>query len=115
MTGIVSSPQSVNVSSGDHAEFNCTAIATFINWEVNGGPIDSDLESRGFETQFTIDLNVSQDLRMESLRVLGSPENDNTTITCVVVLVLPSLMVVADKSDPAVLLVQGTINLSTYT
>ena len=70
----------MNVSSGDHAVFNCTAIATFINWEVNGGPIDSDLINKGFEVQFTIDLNVSQDLRMRALRVLGSPDNDNTSI-----------------------------------
>ena len=107
MTGIVSSPQSVNVSSGDHAVFNCIAIATFINWEINGGPIDSDLINKGFETQLTIDLNVSQDLRMASLRVLGSSENDNTSITCVVVLQLASLVFLGNRSDPALLLVQG--------
>ena len=110
--GVVSSPQSVNVSSGDHAVFNCTAIATFINWEVYGGPLDSNLISRGFKPQLTIELNVSQNLRMGSLRVLGSPDNDDVSIVCVALLQLPSFMFVANGSDPVLLLVQGiAINL----
>ena len=106
MTGIVSSPRSVNVPSGDHAVFNCTAIATFINWEVNGETLNSEL--LGFEEQEVVDLDISQNLRMRSLTVLGSPDSNNASIACIAVLEVAPLMFVANRSNPALLLVQGT-------
>ena len=99
----------MNISSGDPAVFNCTATATFINWEVNGAALNADLMSKGFDNPITIDLNVLQDLRMSKLGVLGSPDNDNISIVCVAVLRFSATMFVSKRSDPALLLVQGMI------
>ena len=105
--GIVSSPQSVNVSGDDHAVFNCTAIATFINWNVNGTSLNAG--TNGFEMQLTIDVNVSQDLRTAALRVVGSPDANNSSIECVALLEQSNKTFDAISSAPALLLVQGII------
>ena len=111
----------MNVSSGDHAVFNCTAITTFINWEVNGGPIDSNLISRGFDQGPLVTLNVSQNLRTISLIVLGSADSNNASIVCVATelvqiqhLQLSDIEFVGNTSNPALLLVQGTALILCY-
>ena len=39
-TEIISPPQSVSIMPDTVALFNCTAIATFINWKINDTPVD---------------------------------------------------------------------------
>ena len=73
----------MNISSGDHAVFNCTAIATFINWEVNGTTVDAEFLSKGFETQQLVDPD-------NNLTVLGTTENNGSFITCHSLLLLTS-------------------------
>ena len=107
----------MNVSIGDNAVFNCTAIASFINWEINGGPIDSDLIGKGYDQGPLITLNVSQNLRTDSLTVLGSADNNNASIACVAILraqIYPAFEFVGNSSDPALLLVQGTTLILCY-
>lgn len=59
----------MNVSSGDHAVFNCIAIATF------GITVDAEFLSKGFETQQLVDPD-------NNLTVLGTTENNGSFITC---------------------------------
>ena len=84
--------------------FTCTAVAQEIEWEVNGQPVDSALNSRGFDdSQKLIMLNETQNLRTRKLTVLASADNNNTNITCVAYFIVPVLS--TTTSEPAVFLV----------
>ena len=87
--------------------FNCTAIADYINWKVNDSSIDSNLMKRGFEPQSLVNVNASKNLRMKSLVVSGSPDNNNTRIVCVAVVETSSGEFLSNQSEPALLIVQG--------
>ena len=89
------------------ALFNCTAIATFINWKINDTPVDQ-FTSEQFQEQASVVVNVTQSLISETLRVLGSLENNKIRIVCVAVLEVSSNMFSGASSDPAVMFVQGT-------
>ena len=98
----------MNVSLNGLAMFNCTAIAAIITWEIDGVLIDSDLRDRGFDDSApTLTLNLSQNLRGTSLRVLGSPDSNNVSITCVAIIPITPTTSVANTSEPALMLVQG--------
>ena len=107
-TGIVTHPQSMNVSLNGFATFNCTAIASIITWEIDGVIIDGDIRDKGFDDSAPeLTLNLTQNLRSTSLRVLGSPDSNNVSITCVAIIPLTSFTNEADTSEPALMLVQG--------
>ena len=108
MAGIVTHPQSMNVSHNGFAMFYCTAIASFITWEIDGVLINSDLRGKGFDDSApTLTLNLTQDLRGTSLRVLGSPDSNNVSITCVAIIPITLLKNDVNTSEPALMLVQG--------
>ena len=108
MTGIVTHPQSMNVSLNGFAIFNCTAIASLITWEIDGVLIDGDLRDKGFDnTAPVVTLDAAQDLRGTSLRVLGSPDSDNVSITCLAIIPITLTTSDANTSEPALVLVQG--------
>ena len=110
IAGILTHPQSVNVSLNGFAIFDCTAIASLITWEIDGVLIDSDgdLRDKGFDDSApTLPLNLTQDLRGTSLRVLGSPDSNNVSITCVAVIPITPFTNDVDTSEPALMLVQG--------
>ena len=107
-TGIVTHPQSMNVSLNGFATFNCTAIASIITWEIDGVIIDGDIRDKGFDDSAPeLTLNLTQNLRSASLRVLGSPNSNNVSITCVAIIPITSFTNEADTSEPALMLVQG--------
>ena len=107
--GVATHPQSTNTSLNGFAMFNCTAIATSFTWEINGILIDDgDLRDKGFDDSAPkLTLNLIQNLRTTSLRVLGSPDSNNTNITCVAIIPLTPFTNDADRSEPALMLVQG--------
>ena len=108
--GVVTHPQSVNISLNGFAMFNCTAIASHITWEIDGVLIDSDgdLRDKGFDDSTpTLPLNLTQDLRGTSLRVLGSPDSNNVSITCVAIIPITPFTNDVGTSEPALMLVQG--------
>ena len=106
--GIVIPPRSVNISLNEVAEINCKAIATFINWEVNGQPFDDTTRSKGFDdSALIVILNVTQNLRISTLRVVGSPDSNGANITCIAIQLIP--MISGAASEPALILVQGDI------
>ena len=88
------------------ALFNCTAIATFINWNINDTPVDQ-FTSKQFQEQASVVVNATQSLILETLRVLGLLEK-NIRIVCADVLEVSSNMFNGVSSDPAMMLVQGT-------
>ena len=97
-------PSSVNITLNGVALFNCTAIATLINWEANGEPT---LRSEGFDdTAAPVVLDQTQSLRMATLRVVGSSNSNNVSVVCVAVLVSSTIKPV-ERSEAALLLVQG--------
>ena len=102
-TGIFALPESVDAALNITVHFTCTAIALDIEWEVNGERITSDLRNRGFDdTSPLITLNSTQNLRMSTIAVLGSADNNGSNITCVALsLSAPFIL----ESEPAVLLV----------
>ena len=108
ITGIVTYPQSMNVSLNGFAIFNCTAIASFISWEIDGVLINGDIRDKGFDdTAPVVTLDAAQDLRGTSLRVLGSPDSNNVSITCVAIIPITHFTNDVNTSEPALMLVQG--------
>ena len=95
----------MNISWNGVALINCTAIATFIDWEANGKQIDS-FRSKGFDdTAASVVLNRTQSLRMATLRVVGSSNSNNVSVVCVAL--LPSSDNIVERSTAALILVQG--------
>ena len=110
MAGIVTHPQSMNISLNGFAMFDCTAIAIFITWEIDGVLIDGDLRDRGFDdTVSVVTIDAAQDLRGTSLRVLGSPDSNNVSITCVAGIPITPFTNDVNTSEPALMLVQGSL------
>ena len=104
----------MNISSGGHAVFNCTAIATDITWRINGDNFNADFITKGFEELPLIVFNAMQNLRMRQLRVLGSPDSDNASIVCVVILQVSLQKIVGNTSTPVKLLIQGKGIITTH-
>ena len=108
--GFVVLPESVNAALNITVHFTCTAFAIDIQWEVNGERINSDLRNRGFDDSSPLmTLNITQNLHMSVINVLGSADNNHSNITCVALsLSAPFIL----ESKPAVLLVfkPGTLN-----
>ena len=102
----------MNISSGDHAVLNCTAIATDLNWKVNDDSFNTDYENKGFHELAVVVLDASQSLRTASLRVLGSAHSNNASIVCVAILEYSQLLFVGNESEPALLLVQGILSIT---
>ena len=103
--GIVYPPVSANVSVGQSAVFTCTAVADVIEWLADNEPVsDHKVHVKGF-TAHTEPLNSTTGFRQSKLRVAGQEENDNVSITCVAF--NNSNLLKIDKSDPALLRVQG--------
>ena len=108
MTGIVTHPQSMNVSLNGFARFNCTAIASVITWKIDGVLIDSDLRDKGFyDSASVVTLNLTQYLRGTSLSVLASPDSNNVSITCGAIIPITPYINDVNTSEPALMLVQG--------
>ena len=104
---IVNSPKSKNITESYTTLVNCTAIGSYINWKVNDSPVNDDLQNQGFHELTTVDLNVTENLRMKSLQVLGSPHSNNVSIVCVALLQVSTTMYDAVSSEPALVLVHG--------
>ena len=106
--GILTHPQSMNVSLNGFAMFNCTAIASLITWEIDGVLIDSDIRGKGFDDSAPeLTLNLTQNLRSTSLRVLGSPDSNNVSITCLAIIPITPFTNDVNTSEPALMLVRG--------
>ena len=100
----------MNVSLHGFAMFNCTAIATSFTWEIDGVLIDDgDLRDKGFDDSAPeLTLNLTQNLRGTSLRVLGSPDSNNVSIACLAIIPITPFTNDVDTSEPpALMLVQG--------
>ena len=82
--GILIAPQSVNMSFSGTAVVNCTAIASFILWEVNG-KTTTDERGKGFDDT-TVLLDESQHLRLSTLRMEGSRVTNNASVVCIAIL-----------------------------
>ena len=96
-------PQSVNITLNQRVLLNCTAVASFINWFVNGTTPVSDLNMAVFDESVKTGTSGS-DLRTKLLSVLGTPESNESRITCVGTTHSPPSQ---ESSDPALILVQG--------
>ena len=105
-------PQSVNISLKKVAKINTIAFATYINWKVNGEPVDNVTRSKGFNDSVQEEpLDKTRNLRMRTLRVVGSPDSNGANITCVAYLQSSSSTDFdAAESEPALILVQGDYN-----
>ena len=105
--GIDIPPQSVNISLNGVATLNCTAIANFINWKVNGTPVD-DLRQQGIESFDNKIRNeeLGKNRHIARLRVKGSSNSNHAMVTCVAVLT-KGVDISSVFSKPALILVQG--------
>lgn len=87
---------------------SCTARGLIIFFEVNGVTIDSNLRNRGFNDEMATVPSVSDpNVRTRTLRVTGTPENNGSNITCIVI--SPSS---GNESNPALLLVAGLYSIT---
>ena len=96
---ITISPNSTNVLRNGVAEFSCTAVASVFIWKANGTEIND-----GGDISILKPITVAQNTLMSILRVGVSSVSNGTNITCEVIRDNP---LTSDKSDPALLLVQG--------
>ena len=107
--GILAPPQSVIISLNEVAVLSCTAIADFINWAVNGIPAN-EYKSNVFDDSAPIvTLDAMRDLRMRTLRVLGSPDSNGVNVTCIAFLHTGTTNVSVAVSEPAVIVFQGDV------
>ena len=98
----------MNVSLNGFAVFRCTAIASLITWEIDDVLINGDLRGKGFDDSAPLlTLDAAQELRSTSLRVLGSSDSNNVSITCVAIILIMPFTNAVSTSEPALLLVQG--------
>ena len=105
--GIVVPPQPKNISLNQVAVLNCTAIATFIYWEVNGEPAD-DWRSRGIDDRApTVILDDAKSLRLATLRVEGSYGMNSANLTCIAILSIVGTDPSIATSDKVFIQVQG--------
>ena len=83
------------------AEFTCIGIGNFINWDINGKPLD---DSRAGFDQMVITLNQTQGLRKSTLIAVALLENNNTNLSCIIYSLSLSLSII---SEPALFRIQG--------
>ena len=106
-TDIISPPQSLNTTLDGVVKFICTYDGDILRWEANGQRIFNGLDGYKFT-----DVPVTSNLIISTLSVVTSLDKNNTNITCTAI-ALDSETV---ESEPALLLLQGTIinnNVST--
>ena len=95
----VTTPASVNATLGSTATFNCSATTGTIDWRVNGSLL-TELS--------THDITISKVGSTFSLHVQATEEYNNTLVVCQLVIHDPLSI---NRSDPAVLKVQGMFRL----
>ena len=83
------------------AEFTCIGIGNFINWNINGKPLD---DSRAGFDQMIVTLNKTQSLRKSTIIAVVLLENNNTNLSCIVVSLSLKLSII---SEPALFRIQG--------
>ena len=84
------------------AVFTCTAVADTFTWQANGLQID-EVEGEIFITNIELDLTLN--IRESTLELTVSSTDNATNITCTAISISPLAI---NKSDPVLLLVQGT-------
>ena len=92
---LLHSPQSVNVSLNEVAEFNCTANSDNIVWRTNGVDVNSGQ---------ILFIEIAQSIYLSTMKSNALASLDNTNITCTAVKLTPPS---SNESEPALLLVQG--------
>ena len=88
---------------------NCTAVATYIHWEVNSVSV-LVYRNKGITQSETETLDAVQNLRTRKLWVKGSPDSDGAQIVCIVTLINSDDSYQTIISEPALVLVQGIMN-----
>ena len=86
---------------------NCTAVATYIHWEVNSVTVLA-YRNKGITPSETEIQDAVQNLRTRKLWVTGSPDSDGVRIVCIVTLVNSDDSHQTILSEPALVLVQGS-------
>ena len=102
---VVTSPMSVNASIGDVKVFSCVGFGEYFFWRANGKSVDG---KKGFSDNGT-EFNNDMIIHTTILTVNTSFVTNRTIITCIVAQLSPTRS--EDTSDPAVILLQGTIPL----
>ena len=104
-TDITSSPQSVNTTLNGVAKFNCTYVGQIVRWDGNKQRIFNG--QSGYKIT---DVPLTSISAMSTLTVVTSLDKNNTNITCTTLTLDLSTIV----SEPALLLLQGTIPLTVH-
>ena len=95
-------PQSVNVTINTVAVFHCSGVANSFTWRANGQQLDHG--ERVAITPVSL-VNETLQIRMSTLRMTVNSVENATNITCTAFRHTP---ISIDRSNPALLLVQGT-------
>ena len=104
--GILAPPQSLNITINEVAVMNCTAVATYIDWEVNHVSV-LVYSDKGIIQSETVTHDAAQNLRTRKLWVTGSSDSDGARIVCVVTLFNSDDSHQTISSEPALVRVQG--------
>ena len=96
----------MNISLNEETVLNCTAIATFINWEINGETLSVVHRNKGFDDSGPIVvLDEISNRRMRTLRVVGSHDSNGSNITCFAFLRITPTDFNTAPSEPTLILV----------
>ena len=101
-------PESANVIDGDSVVFQCKARAEEMSFFVNGTLAAKQLD-KGFEESIVTVINGTTIER--TLTATALTQYNNTNIICRALNTVNIVDVEAVISDPAILLVQGNVNI----
>ena len=94
-TGIIEAPEPKNVTVNEEVVFVCRGIASIFSWEIN--------RSVDYE-EHTVPINANENFRQSTLKWIATSSDNNSSVLCIAIILDPFTK---DKSDPALLLVQG--------
>lgn len=105
----------INISANEETEMSCTVIGDHINWKVNGTPLVGDKHAGFYYShQLSILLDEATNKRMGQLQIKGLNTTNHTMVTCVASQLIDSEHFTVAVSEPALILVQGTVKALIY-
>lgn len=108
--GILNHPMAINISANEETKMNCTVIGDHINWKINGTPLAGDKHAGFYYShQSSVLLDETTNIRTGQLRIRGLNTTNGTMVTCVASQVIDSEHFTVAESEPALILVQGTV------
>lgn len=107
MSGIIISPNAINISLNQEAVLSCKTVGEHISWTANGTSVYYVKHKDWMVSQLTEIVNSTQNIHLSKLKIRGTSNVNQTNLTCHVAQ-LSGNHYSNDESEPALVLVQGS-------